>query len=159
MIQIKRKIIVKKPVQEVWKVLFEDFTKVGNWVTGVYTSRPGTKEEDYDRVCDTFTGKLYEKIIQKNEKNYSFEVDAVGLPFFVKTFRGKWNLSQVTPTTTEATLELTIDVKGIIGAIMQVPMKSKLNKGLNELGNDLVTFAETGNISNSKQKEMNKKRN
>jgi len=157
MIQIKRKIIVNKPVQEVWKVLFEDFTKVGNWVTGVYASRPGTKEEDYDRVCDTFTGKLYEKIIHKDEKNHSFEVDAVGLPFFVKQFRGKWNLKKVSPTTTEANLELTIDTKGIIGAVMQVPMKLKLDKGLNELRDDLIIFAETGKISNSKQKELKKK--
>jgi len=157
MIKIKRRIIVHKPVKEVWKVLFERFTKVGDWVTGVYTSRPGTKEEGYDRVCTTFTGKLYEKIIHKDEKNHMFVVDAKGLPFFVKEFRGVWNLKKITPTTTEATLELSIHVKGIIGAIMQIPMKSKLSKGLNELRNDLVTYVETGKISRSKQKEVNKR--
>jgi len=157
MIQIKRKVVINKPIKDVWKVLFEGFNDVGNWVTGVYASRAGTKEEGYDRVCDTFTGKLYEKIINKDEKNHSFEVDAKGLPFFVKQFRGKWSLKELTPTTTEANLELTIDTKGIIGAIMQIPLKFKLSGGLNELQNDLATFTETGKISESKQKELNKK--
>jgi len=153
MINIKREIIVNKPVNDVWKVLFEGFTEVGNWVTGVYSSRPGTKEEGYDRVCDTFTGKLYETIVQKDEKNHTFEVDAKGLPFFVKKFRGKWNLKEITPTKTQATIEINIQVKGILGAIMQFPMKLKLNKGLNEIHNDLVSYTETGEISKSKQKE------
>jgi len=158
MIKIKRTIIVHKPVEQVWKVLFERFTKVGDWVTGVYTSRPGTKEEGYDRVCTTFTGKLYEKILHKDEKNHRFVVGAKGLPFFVKEFVGAWNLKKINSTTTEATLELNIHVKGIIGAIMQMPLKSKLSKGLSELQNDLATYVETGKISHSKQREVNKRK-
>ena len=90
MIQIQRKIIVNKPIDDVWKVLFDGFTDVGKWVTGVYKSRPGTEEEGYDRVCTTFTGKLYETILNKDEKNHTFEVDAKGLPFFVKNFVILW---------------------------------------------------------------------
>lgn len=158
MIQIERTITVNKPIKDVWKAVFEDFTEVGSWVTGVYASRPGTKEENYDRVCDTFTGKLYENITHKDEKNHSFEVDAKGLPFFVKEFTGKWQLNKLTPTSTEATITLILHLKGIIGAIMQTPMKSKLNAGLNELSNDLTTFVETGKISNTKKKELQKRK-
>jgi hypothetical protein len=156
MIHIKRKIIVKMPVKDVWKVLFEDFTKVGNWVTGVYSSRPGTKEEGYDRVCTTFTGKLYEKIINKDETNHSFEINAEGLPFFVNKFRGTWSLKDISPKTTEAIFEINIHLKGIIGAIMKYPTRLKLTKGLDAIEDDLKSFVETGTVSSSKKKELKK---
>ena len=50
------------------------------------------------------------------------------------------------------------ELKGIIGAIMQFPMKYKLEKGLNELGRDLSTYAETGKVTRSKSKELQKKK-
>ena len=158
MIQINRKIIVNKPVKDVWKVLFGRFTEVGTWVTGVYKSRPATKEENCDRVCDTFTGKLYEKIIYKDEKNHTFKVGVKGLPSFVKKFEGGWTLKKITNSSTEAAFELKIETKGIIGAIMQFPMKSKLTKGLNTLRDDLVTWVETGKVSSKKHQELNKKK-
>jgi len=157
MIQIKRTGTINKPIDDVWEVLYGGFADVGKWVTGVYKSRPGTKEEKYDRVCTTFTGKLYEKILSTDKKNHTFEVDAKGLPFFVKKFTGGWRLQKVSANVTKATLGLKIQTKGIIGAIMQIPMKSKLNAGLNETMSDLATYVETGRVSISKQKRVKEK--
>jgi len=158
MIEIKRTGAINKPIDKVWKVLYGGFADVGKWVTGVYNSRPGTKEEKLDRVCTTFTGNLYEKIISRDEKNHTFEVDAKGLPFFVKNFTGRWSLEKVSANTTKATLTLKIQTKGIIGAIMQIPLKSKLNSGLNETLNDFATYVETGKVSKAKQKEIDNRK-
>ena len=41
---------------------------------------------------------------------------------------------------------------------MQIPMRSKLNKGLNGTLNDLATYVETGKPSAAKQRELAKKK-
>ena len=158
MIQITKSMIINKPINDVWKLMYGEFADVGKWVTGVYSSRPVTKEENYDRVCDTFTGKLYEKLLSVDEKNYTYVVDAKGLPKFVKSFTGRWKFDKISDNKTKATLNLTIETKGILGAILQIPLKFQLNKGLNELHSDLSTYMETGKPSASKQKEIRKKK-
>lgn len=157
MIEIKRTGVINKPIKYVWKVLFTNFTKVDSWVTGVYSSRVGTKKEGYDRVCSTFTGNLYETVLNKDEKNYTFEVEAKGLPFFVEKFTGGWVLEEVSENKTKASLKLTIITKGVIGMIMSVPLKYKLNQGLNDTLTDLSTYVESGMPSEAKLKEINEK--
>lgn len=83
MINIKRELVFKKPINDVLGVLYGDFTNVGNWATGIYHSRPCTPEEGLDRVCDTFTGKLYEKFNFVDETNHTFEVSAKGFLFLL----------------------------------------------------------------------------
>jgi hypothetical protein len=68
MINLNFSVSINRPVNEVWTVVYADFAKVGDWATGVFSSRPGKKEENADRVCNTFTGVLYEKIISKRRK-------------------------------------------------------------------------------------------
>tara|TARA_Y100000034_G_C6871569_1_gene397993 strand:+ start:266 stop:748 length:483 start_codon:yes stop_codon:yes gene_type:complete len=158
MVKISKKIKLNKPIKDVWKVLYGGFTDVGNWVTGVYASRPGTKEEDSDRVCDTALGKLYEKITFKDEKNHEYRVEVTKNPFFIDKFSGRWKLNKLTDTSTEAEFEITVTFKGIIGMIMQFPTKFKLKSAISEIVGDLTTFVETGEISKTKQEEVNKKK-
>jgi len=91
-------------------------------------------------------------------KNDTIRVGVKGMPFFVKKFEGGWTLKKISNSSTEAAFELKIVTKGIIGAIMEIPMKSKLTNGLTTLKDDLVTWVETGKVSSKKHHELMKKR-
>ena len=158
MIHIKEKVKINKPIEDVWAVLYGDFANIGNWATGIYHSRPGTTDENLDRVCTTFTGKLYEKFNSVDEENYTFDVDVEGLPFFVESAHGGWTLNKIDDGSTDGTVEFQVTTKGIIGKIMQVPMKSKLTSGFRETLEDVVAYIETGKVSDKKQAELAKKK-
>jgi hypothetical protein len=154
MIHIQRELIVRKPIKDVWAVLYGDFVNVGKWASGIYHSRPGTPEEGLDRVCDTFTGTLYEKFNFVDEENHMFEVNATGLPFFVTNTTGSWSLDEIDESTTKAVFEFKINTKGVIGTIMQIPMKSRLNKGVDRTLDDIKTYIETGEVTERKAREL-----
>jgi hypothetical protein len=145
---------INRPVNEVWKVVYTDFTKVGDWATGVFSSRPGKKEENADRVCKTFTGILYEKIISKDEKDHTMQIEAKGLPFFVKSMIGGYRLKEISKSNTEVTFFVKIRTMPLIGTIMEIPMKMQLNKALSITLDDLKTYTETGKFSLKKREEM-----
>ena len=43
----------------------------------------------------------------------------------------------------------------VIGTIMEIPMKRNLTKFMNAAADEFVAFVETGEISESKRKELN----
>ncbi|MEM9037814.1 MAG: hypothetical protein AAGD18_24720, partial [Actinomycetota bacterium] len=55
-IKVSRKIA--KPIDEVWRVVVDDFANAHHWAYGTPTCRPGTEAEGFDRVCDTESGRL-----------------------------------------------------------------------------------------------------
>jgi hypothetical protein len=158
MINLHFTVTINRPVNEVWNVVYTKFTKVGDWATGVFSSRLGKTEENADRVCDTFTGVLYEKIISKDEKNHVMHVEAKGLPFFVKSMIGGYKLREISPSNTHVTFFVKIKTMPFIGTIMEIPMRMQLNKALSVTLNDLKTYVETGKISSKKQGEIERKR-
>ncbi len=154
MIDLKFKKKIDKPVEEVWKFVVEEFPNAHNWATGTSYCRKGEESEDFDRVCDTETGKLMDKITKIDNENYLFEFSVKGLPFFVRSVVSTWKLNKISNTQTEIILGPRIEVMPIIGTIMQIPMKMALVKLYPELLDDLAIYVETGKPSPRKQKEI-----
>ncbi len=150
MINVKVTFIVNKPIKDLWKVTAEEFEKIGSWSTGIYKS---WKTKEYDRICETSFGKLYEKITLKDEKDYRIEVDAKGLPFFVKEFTGFWQFKKITDKKTEATVSLNMKTMPIIGSFMGLFLKPQLEKGIKITVKDYIHFLEKGTISDRKKRE------
>ena len=155
MIEVKITKTVNKPLKDLWKVSVTDFHKVGNWGTGIFKSYKGEK---HDRICETSFGKLYENIIDKDEKNHRILIDAKGFPFFIKKARGQWSFKEIDKNKTEFTIGLKLETIPIIGSIMGIFMKPKLTKALEVTAEDYITFLETGNISSRKQKERDSRK-
>ena len=155
MIEIKVTNTVNKPLKDLWKVSATEFEKVGFWATGIFRS---WKTEDHDRVCETSFGKLYEKITLKDKKNHRIEIDAKGLPFFVKKFIGSWQFKKITNNKTEVTITLNLKTMPIIGSIMGLMMKPKLQKAIEVTMKDYITYLETGKISERKQREKDSRK-
>ncbi len=158
MIDLKFKKEIKKPINEVWRFVIDEFHNGHKWATGTSSCRKGEAHEDFDRVCETESGRLMDKITSIDNENYILEFSVKGLPFFVRSVVGIWRLRQISDKQTEITIGPRIEVMPIIGTILQIPMKSQLNKIYPGLLDDLAVYIETGNPSARKQKEINCKK-
>ncbi len=153
MIEVKVTGTVNKPLKELWNLSVLNFHTMGNWATGVLHSKKGAT---CDRVCETPFGQLDEDIILKDEKNHLIKIKAEGMPFFVHKTTGGWSFKEISPHKTEFTVELSLETMPIIGSIMGIFMKPKIRKTLGIVANDYKTYLETGKISESKQREIDK---
>jgi len=156
MIEVKINGTVDKPIQDLWNVTVQDFDKVGLWATGVFKSYKG---ENHDRICETSFGKLYENMVVKDEQNHHIEVDAKGFPFFVTKATGHWTFNKITDSKTEFVFGIKLDTMPVIGSLMGLMMKPKLNKALQGTANDYKTYLETGKVSDVKQREIDSLKN
>jgi len=157
MIQLKFSKQINKPIGEVWKFVIDDFANGHLWATGTTSCRKGQPHEDFDRVCETETGKLKDTITKKDQENHVLEFSVKGLPFFVRSARSSWKLNKISDTQTEIVIGPRIEVKPIIGTLAQIPMKMALKKLYPSLLDDLATYVETGQPSPRKQQEIDNK--
>ncbi len=154
MLDLKFKRNINKPIDEVWKFVVEEFHNSHEWATGTPSCRKGDASEDFDRICETETGTLMDKITKTDHENHLLEFSVKGLPFFVRSVVSTWKLNEITNTQTEIILGPRIEVMPVIGTIMQIPMKMAFKKLYPGLLDDLAIFIETGKASPRKQKEI-----
>ncbi|MBO6516230.1 MAG: SRPBCC family protein [Bacteroidia bacterium] len=154
MIDLKFDKTINKPIQEVWDFVVNDFPKGHLWATGTTHCRKGEPHEDFDRVCDTESGRLMDTITKLDNENHVLEFSVKGLPFFVGSVTSTWTLDKISDNQTKITLGPQIHVKPGIGTIAQFPMKRALKKLYPGLMDDLVIYVETGKPSPRKQKEL-----
>ncbi|MFT5823257.1 MAG: hypothetical protein ACI8ZM_004518 [Crocinitomix sp.] len=154
MIEINAKKVINKPINEVWKFVIEEFPNAHKWATGTPSCRKGNATEDFDRVCDTESGKLFDTITKIDEVNHTLQFSVKGLPFFVRSVLATWKLRKISNAQTEITMGPRIEVMPIIGTIIQIPMKKALKKLYPGLLDDLAIYVETGQASPRKQKEL-----
>jgi hypothetical protein len=158
MIDIKIKRKINKPIDEVWKFVIEEFPNAHEWATGTPSCRKGDASEDFDRVCETETGKLMDTITKIDEENHTLQFSVKGLPFFVTSVLATWKLHKISGTQTEITMGPRIELMPVIGTIMQIPMKIALKKLYPGLLDDLAIYVETGKASPRKQKEIDSRK-
>ena len=154
MIDLKFDTKINKPIEEVWKYIIDEFPNAHEWAAGTNMCRKGLESEDFDRVCETETGRLMDKITKIDDENYLLEFSVKGLPFFVRSVVSSWKLTKISNTQTEIILGPRIEVMPVIGTIMQIPMKIAFKKLYPPLLEDLRIFIETGKPSPRKQKEL-----
>ena len=154
MIEIKATKRIKKPIEEVWKFVIEDFANAHEWSTGTTSCRSGVASEDFDRVCETETGTLTDTITRIDDADHVLQFSVTGLPFFVRSVVSTWKLHEVSDTETEIVLGPRIEVMPVIGTVMQIPMKMALTKLYPGILDDLAIYVETGKPSPRKQAEL-----
>ncbi len=153
MLDIKASRTINKPIEEVWRFVVDEFCNSHEWAFGTPTCRSGTSSEDFDRVCDTESGRLEDTITKIDDANHIFEFTVAGLPFFVRSVVSTWSLKQLSNTETEITIGPRIETMPIIGRLMEIPMKRSLEKLYPELLDDMAVFIETGQPSARKRAE------
>lgn len=153
MIDVKVNGEVNKPLSELWELSVENFDTMGTWATGVLHSKKGAT---CDRVCATPFGELHEDIIEKNDEEHFIKVKAEGMPFFVTKSVGGWKFNEIDENKTGFEVQLTLETMPVIGSIMGLFMKPQIEKTLKIVANDYKTYLETGEVSESKRKEIEK---
>ncbi len=158
-------IVINVPAQNIWKVLAEDFDKVGDWLSQVPKSY--RKEEDTDvpdspmsgRVCELSTkanGPIADETITGyDEINKVLKIRVVpknrSIP--VKENNAVVSLTSVDPYTTKVTWasDFTMSLKGKLLSFMIRPL---IKKSFNELLEELKYFVERGKPHPRKLKKM-----
>ncbi|MEM7273719.1 MAG: SRPBCC family protein [Actinomycetota bacterium] len=154
MLDIKETVTIDKPIEEVWRLVVDDFVNSHRWAFGTSTCRAGTADEGFDRICDTESGQLRDTITKVDDANHVLEFSVEGLPFFVRSVVSTWTLEPVADTATRITVGPRIETMPIIGTLAEIPMKRALVKLYPGLLDDLKVYAETGQPSARKRQEL-----
>ena len=159
--EFKRTFLVNKPIEQVWDILGNQFGQACHWASGVHHSegRGATDLTNYTggtRECRTDFGRLKERVELFDPHNYRLRYVAYqGFPFFVDNGRNTWMLT-AKGRQTEVSMALVMTMKGLMGKLMSPVMKGQMRKAVDQIVVDFKTYAETGQASAHKQKELAK---
>lgn len=150
-VSVSKSIYINVPVDELWKITALDFGNISKWSAGVVESK-ANGEGNHGAVCNervcqpSYKGfkATTERFIDYDPKNYHFTYQiAQGLPSMVKYAQNKW-IHQSKGTGTELMMQVSMELKGIMGTLMQGVMKKNMGKILYQNLEELKVYAETG---------------
>lgn len=157
---IRKEILVNKPIAEAWDVLGNEFADAYKWARGLDHSIGSGKPTFEGASCNNRTcevpgfGTIQEEIRTFDAKNHVLAYEVVkGFPGFISSAINTWTLQQV-GNQTKVSMHMKMETKGLIGAIMGPMMKMKLNKTIEGVIEDFKHYVETGTPSLQKEKEM-----
>lgn len=162
-ITISQSIHIATSIEKLWEITALNFGKVDRWISGVNHST-SSGEGVNGAVCDERTcvpsykgfKETSEKIIAYDEENYAFTYKiAQGLPGFVKFAQNTWT-HQEQGNGTLITMQVSMQVTGLMGFLMKGLMRKNMSKILLEALEELKVYAETGQVHPRKQAAMDK---
>ena len=163
---IKTSTTINASADRVWEIIAKDFLNISKWARDVnasYDNFSTLKAPEgapaAGRFCDVSGfGKVDEHIIrydnQKREITWTASADK--MPGFVQDLQNAWSVEQIDDSTSQVISQLSANLTGILGTMMYPLMKmnfSKLVKGFIE---DLTSYSVTGNVSQTKKKQLEK---
>jgi len=160
-INVKESIFVDTSVEALWNITALQFDQIGLWSAGVQNSEGhGTGVNGSvctERQCTpTYKGfqETTERIIdyQPEQKQFTYQI-AQGLPKMVAHATNTWTHIKEGKGT-QITMEVNMELKGLMGKIMKGPLKKRMSKILKENLEELKIYAETGQVHERKQKSI-----
>ena len=158
--EIKKEILINKPIAEAWEVLGNQFTTAYLWARGLDHSKGSGKPLFEGASCNNRTcevagfGTIEEEIRMFDAKNHILSYEVIkGFPGFIASAINTWKLEDL-GYRTKVTMHLKMETKGLMGILMGPMMKMKLNKTVDGAIEDFKIFVETGAPSAQKQLEM-----
>ncbi|MEM9339918.1 MAG: SRPBCC family protein [Bacteroidota bacterium] len=163
-IQIEQSMYIEVSKDSLWKLTALQYEKIGLWSAGVKSSEGGSisgfNGDIYtERVCvPGYKGfrKTTERIIDfQPEKDYFTYQIAEGLPGMVKYATNTW-VHEQEGSGTRLTMQVNMELQGLMGTMMKGPLKKKMSKILRENLEELKIYAETGEL-HERKKKLNEK--
>ncbi|MEM1146010.1 MAG: SRPBCC family protein [Pseudomonadota bacterium] len=132
-ISIHSSVLIEAPEEAVWRVCAEEFGHIDRWDANVRHSR---SDEDADaktfgRTCAMYSGgETVERIISLDRDSRAFSYQIVkGLPGFVACATNRWTIEQPSLRgAVELEMRLDMELTGLIGFFMQVPVRAQMSK-------------------------------
>ncbi|MEM8983011.1 MAG: SRPBCC family protein [Pseudomonadota bacterium] len=159
-VAIEESTAIDAALEDVWKVSAHDFEHIDRWDANVRSSQQnGSPKSDAPvggRVCNMYNGReTVENFVEYDESKHRFAYEITkGLPGFVISARNTWTHDAASPGKTRLTMNITMQVEGILGTLMQAPMKSQMGKVLRNAQEELKHYIETGRPHSRKLKKM-----
>ncbi|MDC7998390.1 SRPBCC family protein [Gilvibacter sediminis] len=159
--EVKKEIIVDKPISEVWGILGNQFGDAYKWARGLYHSesfgQPAVEDAHCsNRACNTSFGAIKEKInVFKPNQQLSYEV-IEGFPGFIKSGLNNWYLTKLNDNRTKVHIHFLGETQGILGVIMKPMMKLNLSITIKDALQDFKFYVENGKPSPEKIKDIKK---
>lgn len=167
--KIYREIIIESSIAKVWSLSADQFDSAYTWMTGVVHSSSIQSNIDTSapiagRVCTLEAGDnplhALENVTTYDKANHHFEFEVIpkkkggtGLPVLKNQVTMK--LEAIGPDKTLVKWQSNVALKPI-GYVLYPLLKLGLSKAFSRLLNDMKHYLETGEVSQSKRKEISK---
>lgn len=158
---VTKEITINASTKELWRILADDYDKIGEWTTTVQLSTPNPDvPEGEGRVCSTALGHVKETITHKDEQKHAFTyaVTAENAPFFLDGIDNTWNVEAVGNNQSLVRMSANVKLMPVVGQLIAPFMKMRMLKGFNSILEELKYYAETGQIHPRKLEELNAKK-
>lgn len=158
---IENVVIIQAGIDKTWQVLGPEFDHPQRWASAVNHSEgsgPGFNGATCsERGCDTSIGKLKEKLIEYNPAQYTLAYEIPeGMPGMVSSALNHWQLRAISAEKTQLTMRIEIEVKGLMGKIMQPMMRMQMSKLGAQIAEEFKYYVEHGQPHPRKVKALQK---
>lgn len=165
-LDIKGSIEMKTSSEKAWEIIGPNFLNIADWGPGISKSWnnesvPATFEgaPAGGRFCDVGKfGKADERIVHydqaQKEITWSAKIDK--MPSFLVDLQNALRVESISENSCRVSTNITANLKGLRGIFLSIPLKSNFTKLQKRLLKDWKTYAETGELSESKKREMAK---
>ncbi len=146
-----------------WEIVGTDFANVGIWSTAVDHSVGKGDPEFAGATCTTrgceLNAKGFNNILEEltefNDTTQQLTFIVIdGMPGFVTSAKSHWEIIALSDSTSTMKIVSSIEMKPFMGSLMGGMLKKNITKIIPTVLDDLKVYAETGTISESKQKRM-----
>ena len=151
-------ITINAPASQVWRILVEDYDKVGEWATAVPESFTNPEvPEGEGRICSTTLGNTTEVITQldEQERNFTYSVEPENPPFFLEGIDNTWTVEPKGNNQSVVSMNADVKLKTAVAPLIAPLMKWRMHKGFGTILEELKYYAETGQVHPRKQEQLN----
>ena len=160
-LEIKGSIEIKTSSEKAWEIIGPNFLNIADWGPGINKSwnnesAPITFEgaPSGGRFCDLGKfGKADERIVHydkaKNEITWSAKIEK--MPGFLEDIQNALKVEGICENSCRVSTNITANLKGLGGLFLSIPLKGNFTKLQKRFLKDWKTYAETGEVPESKK--------
>ncbi len=158
--KIYKEIVINSNIDKCWNVLGKEFANAYKWASAIKHSEGGGESFNGSscstRGCEVKgMGALKEKLLQFSDETHSLTYQIVeGMPSMVRKGTNSWKLFTIDANKTKLTMEMNMEIGGIIGTIMKPMMRMQMNNMGKQLTEEFKFYVENGKPHPRKIKAM-----
>ena len=144
-----------------WAIL-RKFDKVADW-TSTLTHSEGADDGKFEgascnkRICEAPNNKFVEKLTLFNDKKKELAYELTeGAPGFVKLATNHWKVYEIGPNQSELQMDINMHLSKFMGFFLGDAITNSMTKQVLIVLSDLKIYAETGEVSEAKKKQLEK---
>lgn len=160
-------IIIQASADAVWKVVGDQFDRIGDWASAVPASTADPAAPAVEgapvtgRICTTgvrLVPRVTEVIVAYDDAARTLTYQATQTPAFITLARNRWHITPIDAGTARATYEGQFETRGILGRLARWWILAQVNRTGRYVLDDLKHYVEHGRPSPRKQRELGRRR-